>query len=925
MSLKDNKNAPEYLHIPSHVPTPRTVLVSRHPLLYGPGTSTELNQARLPEPDELEGMDLAYRQSLTKAEEEAGSGRIGPIVLFSLLLPPIALLIAPALGFQTLMIASAGLALFSLFVMLVGQLATLPRVAKAFFGPPLAAFVLFFLVQAVNFKPVGSLLFSIITIVIFVKLGARPFRFYAQWLHTHPRLRPETRLDAERIKESPDLFVLVIGLLIAGAGSLLSPTLAIVGFAAWSIISAKKNFGSLSPSRLSHVWGKFISYQFVHGVPGVWVPHEKDFVGKLRPTRLIPLLVFSLSFTLSVSLSLFAPWDIIFRSPLVPEVGPFAEPLWGYLSSPTAWFVFIQYAGIWNIPALYWMLPVALAFAIILPPLFLIAVFGKLLRESEELERRIETLDQDGRAEWEWYFDRIHQSNHTATDPLGVRVREAEHLFLGVEPHSDIPILLDKSALSEHCYIVGETGSGKTALGVMPLLTQLIRGHQRAPEESPPEDAALDPIFSAMQEDDENSPCPPIIILDLKGDAALFHAVRREAKGWAERSGRDLKDVFQFFTPEPAKATYRFNPFVDFSSGERSLPQLAQLLLDSLGLSHGEGYGRSYYTRRNRQLLNAALAEAMNSSKPPKDIKGLYKFVANLAKTKSAEFKDAFELISTLHSLTQYGALVSDQEGSQHTIHMPSVLENRQIVYFWLPAAIESVSVREIGKMAIFSLLSAAIDRQRTGKPLRQSYLVIDEFQRLAGENFKVILEQARSFGIANILANQTQGDLKTADTDLRPTIRTNTRVKLYFSVSDPDEALSLSQSSGEELAIMQSKTVSSNAKGSATSSSLSDTLKPRIMRNDILRASDHPLEFILQLSRGAGYSQFGGVPVPVRTTYPLHKREYDAFQVEPWPDVEEIPDLIKETARPDEKEAEADDYRLKLERELIELDKRLD
>lgn len=138
---------------------------------------------------------------------------------------------------------------------------------------------------------------------------------------------------------------------------------------------------------------------------------------------------------------------------------------------------------------------------------------------------------------------------------------------------------------------------------------------------------------------------------------------------------------------------------------------------------------------------------------------------------------------------------------------MPELIEHRQVAYFWLPAALESISVREIGKLALFCLLTAAIDRQRTTGQRRQVYLVIDEFQRLAGENFKVILEQARSFGLSTILANQTQSDLKTHDIDLTPTVRTNTRTKLYFAVTDPDEVRTLSNASGDEVALIQSYT----------------------------------------------------------------------------------------------------------------------
>jgi type IV secretory pathway TraG/TraD family ATPase VirD4 len=219
---------------------------------------------------------------------------------------------------------------------------------------------------------------------------------------------------------------------------------------------------------------------------------------------------------------------------------------------------------------------------------------------------------------------------------------------------------------------------------------------------------------------------------------------------------------------------------------------------------------------------------------------------------------------------------------------MPSVLEHRQVVYFWLPAAIESVSVREIGKLALYTLLSAAIGRQQERQPHRQAYLVIDEFQRIAGENFKIILEQARSFGIGAILANQTQSDLRTTDLDLRPTINTNCRFRQYFSVSDPNEVNELSIMSGEELSTpkgwSQSGTSGSGGSSSSNGASQNESIKHRLTSNDIIRISDHPLDSIVLVSRGEGYTQYSGFPVPVRTTWPISLAVYKERQKMQWP-----------------------------------------
>ena len=138
----------------------------------------------------------------------------------------------------------------------------------------------------------------------------------------------------------------------------------------------------------------------------------------------------------------------------------------------------------------------------------------------------------------------------------------------------------DERVLYDHTYIVGRTGSGKTSIGLKQFLIQIIRGHQAKDVWSQP---------------------APVVNFDLKGDPVLFQTAKMEA----ERRGQK----FRFFTLEKGKASCRFNPFSGFDSSSRTLPQLVQLVLDSLSLNYGVGYGRSYYAQRSRMLLSEALRE----------------------------------------------------------------------------------------------------------------------------------------------------------------------------------------------------------------------------------------------------------------------------------------------------------------------------
>lgn len=373
-------------------------------------------------------------------------------------------------------------------------------------------------------------------------------------------------------------------------------------------------------------------------------------------------------------------------------------------------------------------------------------------------------------------FERSHSDHEPrlTTEPAYL----AEHCFIGACRHFDAwpdedtkqrqllqsyltPLRLSETALKEHAYMVGPTGSGKTSLGIMPLLIQLIRGHRQ------PDGSWTEPS--------------PIVILDLKGDYALFHTVREEALN-REHGKQD----FLFFTTERSAPSYRFNPFRGFSPELRSIPQYCQMLLDALSLNHGKGYGRGYYTERSRATLSAALEENPNV-RTFRELHETLRSVTRKSRDKR-DLTDAFELFSIIETLTHYPQLVTSPEDDvsrrDSMIYIPDVIEKRQIAYFWLPAQLESISVGEIAKLVIFNLRAASQDRRRLQpNDPRRIVLLVDEFQHVAGENLRGVLQDARSFGISAILVNQNLEDLKTpSGFNLAPSVLKNTCAKFFFT-----------------------------------------------------------------------------------------------------------------------------------------------
>jgi hypothetical protein len=127
--------------------------------------------------------------------------------------------------------------------------------------------------------------------------------------------------------------------------------------------------------------------------------------------------------------------------------------------------------------------------------------------------------------------------------------------------------------------------------------------------------------------------------------------------------------------------------------------------------------------------------------------------------------------------------------------------------------------------------------------------------------------------------------DLKKSTTNLIPAIEANCRLRQWFSVSSSDDQQRLINASGLTVDRALSRSVSTSSEGKQTVSySESEQVVNRFTINDVALTSDHPFRSFLRISRGAGYAQYGGLPVIVESTYHISKEEYDRRRSLPWP-----------------------------------------
>lgn len=742
---------------------------------------------------------------------------------------------------------------------------------------------------------VASAVLAGAVLFLFWRYAAEPLAIYQEWLFTDPKLRGKTRAALAVEPVRPTLWVLVVFL----AAAVILPwrhstTLALVClilltvgfllyFASTGSSSLRQAVGELL-LRARQVRLLYLAYpDQAYARPGVWVPNASLTNRRRNYLAItIPLYV-----TLLVTLSFCCPWEI-FASWTLPK---FTWSIPPHQAGEHAYewilYPFLALANTHSTTFL-WSFVVALPMLMLLPPAILFVSYLPSLQRLGAISESVRTLDTDDRTQWEQYVDRLSQ-----TRDLG----EAGHLFMGFFAATGAPVLLDRDLLGEHAYIVGQSGSGKTALGLIPLLIQLIRGQKVVGE-----DETGNPRL-------DDSPPSPVVILDLKGDLALFNTVKLEAA----RRGQP----FRFFSMDSRNATHVFDPFVDIRSQPRSVIEICELIIQSLNLYHGEHYGASYYSRQHRECLLTVLEDARENDRMPNtwaELMRLIKFKA----TGRNKVKDATELLSVVHALSCYDQLtLSGKVRDENSIiQMSRVISENQVVYFWLPARINNMSIREVGKLAVFCLLTAAADYHESGQPRKQVYLAVDEFQEIVGENIRVVLQQARGFGVSIILANQDPKALHLPNMDLRSAVMTNTRCKQYFTVTSPDEIREVMLQSGDTTDTLLTETFGernsttygnyiSTGVGSSHSMAQREIRVPRLQVNEIISTTDAPQDSILMVTRGSRYTQLGGIPTRIRTPWPISLKEYKRRLSTPWPSREEAPGLVIPSKTPDDQFAE--------------------
>ena len=466
---------------------------------------------------------------------------------------------------------------------------------------------------------------------------------------------------------------------------------------------------------------------------------------------------------------------------------------------------------------------------------------------------------------WDNRIERIIRSN----DP-----DEREHFYLGASLEGDYPVLLHEKLLQSHAHILGDTGSGKTAIGIAPLITQLIAR----------EDAS-------------------VLIIDLKGDMPLFAAAREEAS---------VAGIpFKWFTNVTDRSSFVFNPLRQSHVKTMTTNQLTQGILQALSLEYGEDYGRGYFSALNELVLATYMKHHRRHIGSFKELHG---YVSDQNAYRNLGSADDWEKTRHLAGIVDRLAQVvplnvawdpKDKKPPPHIreqIDMPSMLREKQVIYFYLSSAQERTTVPKIAKLALFSLLTAASRRGKGEK--NRVYVFVDEFQRVISENISIFLEQARSMKLHFMLANQTIGQLGQNGVDLTDLVESCTAYKQSFRATDEKSIKRLIETSGEAVYHSLSWTQLLNDAFDETDddylsltnarrqsptgyvqAKVTETAGPRLEKNTIIEVSALPLASFVRFSQSSVYTQNSGYTTPIISEFHITKTLYQRREEMDWPE----------------------------------------
>ena len=369
-----------------------------------------------------------------------------------------------------------------------------------------------------------------------------------------------------------------------------------------------------------------------------------------------------------------------------------------------------------------------------------------------------------------------------------------------------------------------------------------------------------------------------VVVMDLKGgDTALFETLRIES------DRRDMR--FRWHTMQRGESSYIFNPVNQQYLKGRSPQTKADFLTQALGLQYGVSYGPSFFSDANSDHL----AEVITHAERQDDVRSfreLCKASEEVAlqkpkrgKDDSSHVKMVLRRMAELESVNAVPGMGHSKEALENAIDCTQFFRSPQVCHFDLGSGDGSITSANLAQLALHSIFKSALHLRKQSRI--QTYVVIDEFQRILSPSLKEIFQQARSLNISLIVAHQSLEDLKQSGLDLTTTVEANVQVQQYFSVTTKSEIEDLSITSGNSVVLSRS---TSQQPGVQPTVSFAEVEHPRLTAVDCNNISAKRKRSIVRLKADRDYAQYGGLTMPIDSEFAMSFAEHERRSKQPWP-----------------------------------------
>ena len=346
---------------------------------------------------------------------------------------------------------------------------------------------------------------------------------------------------------------------------------------------------------------------------------------------------------------------------------------------------------------------------------------------------------------------------------------------------------------------------------------------------------------------------------------------------------------FRWHTLREGASCHAFNPMTQQYMQGRAPSTVADLLTTALNLQFGSGYGPSFFSSQQIRGLTMLLDRLFQARGRPKSFRELEYIAASEEFGLSPREKENISHVITmlgfcadLDALNFVHVTSDDSAVHRDAIDLSHPFRKPQVLFFSLSLSDGAQLSSIIGSLVLNGLVNSS--HLMRPQDRTQTFLVIDEFQRLLSPSLPDTFREARSKDLGVIVAHQAVDDLKTRNLDIRHVLASNTGLRQWYTVADIDEAKRLSESAGSTVG----KRFSTSSRNGVLSGSVGygqmETEIPVLPVNDILRASSRKGRSVAVIRQEKETTDAGGFAEIVDSPFTISKAETDRRESSRWP-----------------------------------------